>query len=247
MGFQLTTLTTLIGVLAMVTAWTTVGRRIRNSATPALPSVKHLNRTFLMMGIFFTIMFLPSLWLTFDPSQFPLYMAWGYVVGHVFLYLAFIQVALMVISMVPALAGKRRLVVLAGSAVLVAVTVFNAVTMIWGTQPSFNYEQHVTQFNASPLVGAAIGLLALLTFLPAAVLFFRNAVKTGGARRTRSVLLGVGFAMMILGGPPHDVAGNWQTYLLGDLLTIASVIILTSGVLYRFEEEQLTLEQRSAA
>jgi hypothetical protein len=158
------------------------------------------------------------------------------VVGHIFLYLAFTNVGRMVFSMTPRLASKEWLVALAGGTVLVAITIFNAVTMIWGTQPTFSADRHLTLFNANPIVGATIGLFGICTFLPAGILFLRNAAKTEGPRRVRSVLLGLGFIMMVLAGPPHDIAANWQTYMVGDIIAILSVVLAGSGVLYRFEQ-----------
>ncbi len=247
MALQITTITTVVGVITMLSAWLYVGQRIKQSDSQVLRPVQLLNQAFLFMAIFFIIMTLPSVWLSIDPPQFPGYMAWGYVVGHIFLYLAFISVGRMIFAMMPRLASKEWLVSVAGSVVLIAVTVFNAVTMIWGTQPTFNYVQHVTQFNANPLVGAAIGLMGSLTFLPAGILFLRNAFKTQGARRTRSLLLGVGFVMMVLAGPPHDIAGTWQVYMFGDILAILSTALVASGVIYRFNEGLSLAKQPEAA
>jgi len=179
---------------------------------------------------------LPTLWLNVDQTKFSDYMAWGYVVGHIFLYMAFISVGRLIFSITPRLAGKEWIVSVVGGIALVAVTIFNAVTMIWGTQPTFNFEKHVTLFNANPLVGATIGVMALLTFLPAGILFLRNASKTEGPRRTRSLLLGTGFIAMVVAGPPHDVAATWQVYMFGDIMAIISVVLVASGVVYRFEQ-----------
>jgi len=236
MALQLTTITTLIGVIAMLSAWYYVGQRIKQSDAGLMRPVKLLDSTFLYMAIFFIIMTAPTLWLTFDPAKFPLYMAWGYVVGHIFLYLAFISVGRLVFSITPRLASKEWVVSLLGGIVLVSITIFNAVTMIWGTQPAFNLDKHVTQFNANPVVGATIGLMGMLTFLPAGILFLRNGFKNQGPRRTRSLLLGSGFIAMVLAGPPHDIAASWQVYMFGDIVAIISIILVGSGVIYRFEQ-----------
>jgi hypothetical protein len=236
MAFQVTTITTSIGVITMLGAWLYVGQRIKQSDSAVMRPVRLLNFTFLFMAIFFTLMTIPGIWLSLDPTQFPLYMGWGYVVGHIFLYLAFISIGRMIFAMIPRLASKEWLVAVIGGTALVAVTIFNAITMIWGTLPSFNYDQHVTQFNANPIVGATIGILAALTFLPAGILFLRNAFKSQGAKRTRSFLLGIGFITMVVAGPPHDIASTWQVYMFGDILAILSTVLVAGGVIYRFGE-----------
>jgi hypothetical protein len=243
MSIQLTTITTTIGVITMLTAWYVVRVRAGQSHAPMPRQIELLDRHFLYMATFFTLMTLPSVWLYLDPTRFPLYMAWGYVVGHIFLYLAFINVGRLVFSITPRLANKDWLVLLVGGAITTAITIFNAVTMIWGRQPAYDYGHLVTQFNAHPLVGATIGLMGALTFLPAGVLFLRNAARSQGGRRTRSLLLGVGFILMVVAGPPHDIAGTWQLYLFGDIIAITSILLVGTGVLYRFEES-LTPEPR---
>jgi hypothetical protein len=241
MQLQLTALVTIIGIIVMFGAWAFVGQRIKGGQAETLRTVSLLRRFFLFMGIFFAIMAAPNVYVTLDPAKFPLAMAWGYVVGHIFLYLAFITIAKMICTIVPRLASKEPLITVVGSVFTVAITIVNAVTMIWGTQPTYNYARHLIEYNASPLVGASIGILGLLTILPAAVLFFVNAVKNP-ARRTRSLLLAVGFLLITTAGPLHDVARTWQLYMAADIFSIIGIILVGAGVVYRLDQS-LALNQ----
>ncbi|HSX02233.1 MAG TPA: hypothetical protein VLI05_02860 [Candidatus Saccharimonadia bacterium] len=241
MDIPLTAITTAIGVLVMFGAWFFVGQRMRQSHVAVLRPVQLFNQFFLSMAVFFTIMAVPHIWLFIDPSQFPIWMAWGYVVGHIFLYLAFINIIRMTFTIVPKLTPKAPLAVGAAIVVTVAVTIINAVTMIFGTRPSYDYVQHVTQFNASPIVGASIGIFAALAVFPPAILFIVNAFKAQGNRRVRSLILGIGLILLMTAGPLHDVAKNWQTYMLADIFSILSIIVTGTGVVYRLEQS-LTVE-----
>ncbi|HEX3082479.1 MAG TPA: hypothetical protein VHQ86_04440 [Candidatus Saccharimonadia bacterium] len=245
MAIQTTAITTLLGLLVMLGAYLYVGQRIHESKTPVLRPVRLLHQFFLSMVVFFILMSLPDLWLTFDPSKFPLYMAWGYSIGHIFLYTAFIAVGRMLFSIVPKLASKEKLLTVVLGVVTVVITVVNVITMVWGTQPAYNAERSLIQYNAAPVVGATIGLMAAITVLPAAILFLINAFQNK-ARRVRSLLLGSGFAVMVVGGPLHDVARSWQMYLAADILAIICIVLVGAGVVYRFEES-ISLERSQSA
>jgi hypothetical protein len=235
MEVQLTTLTTVIGLLVMFGAWLFVGQRLKQAQGTALRPVTLLHGFFLYMGIFFVIMAAPTVWIGLDPSKFPLYMAWGYVLGHIFLYLAFTNIGRMLFTIIPKLSSKEPVILMVGLVATAVITVINAVTMIWGTQPAYNFERHLIQYNAAPAVGASIGILALLTVMPAAILFLANAVRNP-ASRVRSLLLGSGFLLMVAGGPLHDVATSWQMYMAADIITILSVVLVGAGVVYRFNQ-----------
>jgi hypothetical protein len=244
MDIPLTAITTVVGVFVMFGAWLFVGQRMKQSHAVILRPVQLFNQFFLSMAIFFTIMAVPHIWLFTDPTRFPIWMAWGYVVGHIFLYLAFINIIRMTFTIVPRLTPKAPLAIGAAIVVTVGVTIINAITMIFGTQPSYDYVQHVTQFNASPIVGASIGIFAALAVFPPAVLFIVNAFKSQGNRRVRSLILGGGLILLMTAGPLHDVAKNWQTYMLADVLSILSIIVTGAGVVYRLEQS-LTVEPQS--
>ena len=125
--------------------------------------------------------------------------------------------------------------VIIASLYIVALTVFNAYTMIWGTLPAYDADNRVILFNAHPLVGAAIGILAAFSVLPAAVLLIRNGIRNPHLR-VRSILLGLGLFIIMTAGPLHDNAHSWQIYMVADVLSSVGLFVLAVGVLYRFEE-----------
>ncbi|MDB5178594.1 MAG: hypothetical protein JWN01_537 [Patescibacteria group bacterium] len=246
MFIPITAITTLVGVLVMFGAWVFVGSRIRQAHTATLRPVLLLHKFFLHMAIFFLLMWAPHLWITFDPINFSLPMAIGYTFGHIFLYLAFIDIAQMTCVIVPKLASKERLATLVGYALCVVITTINAITMIWGKQPTFDYANNVTLFNAHPIVGASIGILAAVSVLPAAVLFIINAFKSHSTRRVRSLLLGTGFFLLMTAGPLHDVARTSQLYLIADIFSMVSIVLVGIGVVYRLEQS-LSLSSPASA
>ena len=236
MYIPLTALTTLIGTSVMFGAWAFVGYRLRQSHSVATRPIQLLHKFFFYMAVFFLVMWVPHLWITFDPANFSLPMAIGYTVGHIFLYLAFIAIAQMTCVIVPKLAPREHLVAIVGYVLGVFITLVNAITMIWGTQPTFDYVNSVTLFNAHPIIGASIGILAAITVLPAAILFLINAFKSHGARRVRSLLLGSGLFLLMTAGPLHDTARTGQVYLVADIFSMISIILVGIGVVYRLEQ-----------
>lgn len=222
--------------LVMLGAWLFVGYRIHQTVGVVQRPVHFMHQFFLFMALFCACISLPYIWLAKDPSLFPTAMAWGYVVGHIFCYIAFMYIARMVFAMVPKLADKDRLVVAVWLTYAAILTVVNAKTMIWGIQPIFSYDNNLTEFRTAPVVGNAIVLLALFTIVPAIVLFVRNAIKSQGGARNKAMLLAGGFLLMMVAGPMHDVARTGTVYAAADFISMISAIILGYGVIYRLEQ-----------
>ena len=184
-------------------------------------------------------MFLPNLWLDVEPSKFPLYMAIGYTFGHIFLFIAGTEMARLFCSMIPRLSSWDKPVLAIGILYNIVATIITGATMIFGTQPSYDYAAHVVLFNASTATGILLAVFMLIAVLPPAILFVRNGIRSYG-NRTRSLLLGIGFMVMIVGGPLHDNAKTGMMYMAADVLSIVSVVLVSSGVLYRYEEKLAT-------
>jgi hypothetical protein len=217
----------------MTIAWVYIGRRINETRLAVAKPIRLLHRFFVFMAIFFAFMFTPHLLINIQPALFPQAMAWGYVIGHIFLYIAFTYIMRVTCAIVPQLASKEKAVIVVAAFFNVAITALNAQTMIWGIQPAYDTVRNITQLNASVIVGAAIGIFALVSLLPAAILFLVIAVKGKGGHRIRSLLLGAGLVIMTIAGPLHDVALNWQQFLIADIFTTLSIILIGSGVVYR--------------
>ncbi len=217
-----------------------IGQRIQQSRIAVSRPVRLLNKFFFQMSLFFFLMTLPYVWLYTEPSLFSPLMAWGYTVGHIFLYIACLHIIRMTVTIIPQLASKDRLVIVAGLVANIILTILTAATMIYGTQPIYDYERHITQFNAVPVVGISIGIFAGLAMIPPALLFLHRAIRSKGSGRIRPLLLGIGFLLMAIAGPLHDNAQNWQTFVIADIFTIAAIALLGLGIVYRLEQNLAT-------
>ncbi len=231
----LTAITTLVGSIAMLGSWFYIGLRIKHLGGAVPSQVVYLHTFFLYMGIFFLFMFAPHLALKSDPSQFPFLMAWGYVIGHVFLYLAFLSVARVMFSLAPRLARHAKVMLAIGYIVAIILTILNFVTMVNGHRPQFDNDKSVTLFNAAPIVGAGIAIYAAVAIFPTAILIIINGIRNPSAR-TRSFLLGAGLFLLMAAGPLHDTARTWQLYTVADVVSMLSLMVLATGVAYRLTE-----------
>lgn len=200
---------------------------------------------FLFMAIFGGFMTIPYFWLHMGPAAFSAPMAWGYVVGHIFLYLACLNAALMVCTLVPQLNNAGRIVTVIWVLFIIAITAVNAKTMIWGVQPIFDPNLSLTEFRASPIVGAGIGAQAMVGLFPAFVLFAINGIKGSGSRRVKSILLAAGFLVIIAGGPMHDLARTAAFYATADLLTVLGVLLLGIGIGYQVDTSLVAAPEKS--
>jgi hypothetical protein len=236
MQIPLTGFSTIGDAIISLVAWLFIGYRINRSGGAALRPVRLMHKFFLYIAVFFTLMGLPLFVIYSHPEQFPALMAWGYTVGHIFLYIALVYLVLMVMEIIPQLTSKQHWAVWLGTVANVGVTILTAVTMIWGRQPAFDYANNVTHFNAAPAVGISIVVFAMLSFLPPAILFLINTFRGDSGRRLRSLLLGFGFLVVTAAGPLHDNAQTGQVYAIADVFTFLAMCLIGAGVAYRLEQ-----------
>lgn len=232
----LTGITTFFGSIIMLGSWIFIGQRLKTSQNGGSYQSRLLHQFFLFMGLFFLISAAPHTLIENRPADFPLAMAVAYVIGHIFVYLAFLSLIRMMCSIIPGLNHKETLIATLCLLAITAITVFNAITMIWGTRPEFSQAQGITLPHAHPLVAAFIAIFGGLAMLPTAIMMIINGI-TGRSNRLRSFLLGGGLTLLILAGPLHDIATNAQVYITGDVLTDVALLTVAGGVAYRIEDK----------
>jgi hypothetical protein len=232
----LTAIPAILGTVVMAASWVYMNNRIKAASGSVQRSTHLLHNFFLFNTLFFATISVPYYWLVASPDEFGSVMAWAYVIGHIFLYLAFMNVAIMVCTLIPKLNKVERYLVPVYVLVIIGITLYNAKTMIFGIQPIFDYEHNIAVPRAATAVGLTIAVSALASTLPAVVLFIINGIKASGPARLRSLVLALGFFMLIAAGPVHDLAKTGTIYALADVFTIVSLLIIGTGVMYHFEQ-----------
>lgn len=93
-------------------------------------------------------------------------------------------------------------------------------------------EARITHYNVGILVSASIGIWALIFIAGFGGIFFLyQGFKTKEHFvKVRSIILGIGFLLWIVGGPLHDFATTTAIYLFADVLLLASFIVILSGI-----------------
>jgi len=231
----LTILTTLGGSLLLFASWYLISARINRAEVPPSRQIIFLRGFYFYIAVFFLLMFLPHLLLNFDASKFPLYMSLGYTIGHIFYYVSLLYLSRALFSLVPQLAKREKIATMLSVIIGSIITVLTTVTMVFGKRPAFDYAHHVTLFNANPVVGVSIAVFSFIIVAPTAFLMILNGIHNPSAR-VRSFLLGGGLFVLLTGGPIHDNARTGMVYAAADILTIVGLLIVTSGLLYRFDE-----------
>ena len=230
-NIPLTAITTLTGAAIMGYAWIYLGRKAHDPQKPVWQSVRYMHKFFLHMMIFFAIMSIPYLW-TNNPTWFSVSAAWAYVVGHVFMYLSLMYVSRMTFSLIPRLSTYDKPLTAVWLVAIVLQTAFNAKTMIWGVQPTYDYRLHLTEFHTYTGVGIVLGLMAAIAFVPTIILFTTNAIRARGVERVKPALLSVGFFLITTAGPLHDNARSAQQYALADIFTTLGMVVVLSGIAF---------------
>lgn len=236
------------GLVVMLSAYLFIRKRSKASGKPVSKSVEFMRKFFLFFGIFYLPVSLPFIFLETSPSQFPMAMAIGFMVGHIFLYLAYMYTLRMTFSLIPQLADKDKWAV--GWGVLIALlgTGLAFFTMVLGTPPSYDYSKHIVDYQQAPPLAATIAIGAIIAWIPAGIFFVSHAIRNR-ASRTRSLLLGVGFITLTVVGPLHGLAQNWQMFVIADVATIGSIIMIGAGIAYKIshDDSQPAAERRVSA
>lgn len=230
--------------VTLAAAWLYLGNQAEKAHGAVQQPVRFMHTFFLYMAIFAGIISLPYFWLGADPAGFPLAMAWGYVIGHVFAYLAFLYIARTTFALIPRLSSYDKILVPVWLIVSALVTIVNAKTMIWGVRPIYNYTSHLTELRAAPIVGASIAVIAMFAFLPAIVLFVVATVKARGIDRVKPATLALGFLLLTIAGPMHDIARSDVFYAIADVVSIISVLVIDFGVVFRIEHRLADIQPR---
>ena len=243
-NIPLTEIMSCLSCIVMAVAWLYIGRQIDKTPGTVQRPVHFMHQFFLYMAIFAACISLPYLALGMGSAAFSSAMAWGYVVGHVFCYIAFMYIMRMVFALVPRLNAYDRVVIIGWVVATIVVTAINAKTMIWGVQPVYVYHLDLVELRAAPIVGASIAIMAFVSFVPAIILFGVNTVKSQGARRLKSGLLLGGMLLLMVAGPMHDVARVGVVYAAADVLSMVSMLIIGTGVVYRLQHGLTGEEER---
>ncbi|MDO8424557.1 MAG: hypothetical protein Q7S70_01295 [bacterium] len=188
---------------------------------------------FFLFMISMIIAHIPLFFYHKDHEIFSRDMHWGYLIGHIFLYLSlavFIRLPLHWVAPRLKNAGSVFFLLLGG-----VTTVLN---VLKPSLPEYSHSTGITFFNVDPLVGKLVALNVLLVWVPAGIYFIVKGVRSQERNvRWRALLLGIGLLVATLGGPLHDISREPIVFLIADIVVLAGIIILASGVMYRDKSE----------
>lgn len=184
---------------------------------------------FITVGIFQLIMGLTHLILYINAGMFVEVMNWGYIIGHVFLYLS-LALALMV--PLELIFPGKKIKYYAASLIGIFGLAITYINITKPTHPVYESTTGITFFNVDPAVGGLIPIIVLLSWGVAAIMFIINGIKSRRNRivLVRSLVISVGFIITIVGGPLHDVAKTSAQFLIADILTLLGFLTLASGI-----------------
>lgn len=212
--------TTGIGTFLTSLAWLFFYYKLSKNKSSGNDFVKYFKGFSLFFGLFFLIFSIPSILIPDNATLLGIF----YLIGHVFCYIA---LAFMVrISFLLAKPGSSSLgafivFLIAGA----AATVLNIVY--------FNYpyaKDGVMQWAQAPQVGAVIGILSTIAFLPVAILFIKEAISQPKNRK-RYGLIAAALIVTIVCGPLHDMSASAVVLMMADVLSIVACAMAFFGVI----------------
>lgn len=157
----------------------------------------------------------------------------GYAIGHIFLYLSFavfIQLPLQWIAPHFKNLGSAFFLLLGG--------VTTTLNFLLPSLPEFSHATGVTLLNVSPLVGKLVALNVVLAWVPAGIYFIVKGARSHEKNvRWRAMLLGIGLIVATIGGPLHDISQQAMMFLVADIVVLAGIVIVASGVMYKIQEQ----------
>jgi hypothetical protein len=152
----------------------------------------------------------------------------GYLIGHFFLYIA--------------CAYLVRVWLLIANPLFDSINVFKFY-IIWGLAVTilnlyfFNYflldKDVIIPSLVKSVMSVTIIIIIILSFLPAAIIFIREAINQP-RQRVRYSLIAASLMTIIVGGPLHNIK---SFYLLADLITAIGFLLLFWGVMSGIKSE----------
>ena len=207
-----------------------VGRIVLGRAKDTLahnPIYLYLALFFILSGIFMILIGAAHMTLFLHPEMFMYAQNWGYLTSHIFLYASNAYMA-RVLSLIFFPRFERPYFY----TMLVAGAIVTIVNILLPGAPMFDVTNGLSYFNTDPLVGPLIPLIIIPVYIPAAILFAVQAFRsTGREIRQRGILMAVGFAVLFIFGPLHDVAHTTIEYALADIFTLVGFFMIAGAVL----------------
>jgi hypothetical protein len=209
-------------------------------------ALKYFMWFFILLGIFQTIMGLPHIVLYSQQSTFPRLMNWGYIIGHVFLYLGLAYAIVMPLQLY--FPSRPKLKQLVFYFIIIFGIIITLLNLIKPNAPVFDQTSGSTLLNVNKLVGALIGIITTLSLLPAAVLLIYNGWRLRSDRFVliRSLLMGGGLLIALFFGPLHDRAQTALAFMAADIGTMFGILLTAAGALYR-RQPNAARQQTTAA
>jgi hypothetical protein len=225
----------LISLVATFVSWLFISQRLKRNPSKSTYQARLLATSFLYSIFYGVFMLTPHLLLSVRPDLFPQAMAIGFVLGHFFLYLSFLQMIRLTISIVPSLSNKEHIGTALGLIVIVLLTVYSASSMIWGTHPQFDQATGITDFNTNPVIDLGNAAFGILGAVPAAILMIVNGAVNPYMRR-RSFLIGGGIIILMFAGPLVESAREPMSFAIANSISVLGLLTLTMGVAYRINQ-----------
>ncbi len=205
---------------------------------------------FSFLSLFLLFMALPHTYLLFprkNDEAFINAMQWGFIIGHMFTYLAHATFVRLTLGWsVPRLKNLGTVFFSLGTPFfLIFGGIITAFNIMRPGNPVFDLATGLTLFHSDPLVGNLIAIETSLLFIPSAIFFIVKGIKSQEKIvRNRALFIGFGLVVTTIGGPLHDIAQVSLVVLMADTLVLAGLCILAVGVFYKIgvknTEPQLT-------
>lgn len=212
--------TTGIGTFLTSLAWLFFFYKLNKNKSSSNEFVKYFKGFSLFFGLFFLVFSVPSMLFSENSTLLGV----CYLIGHALCYIGLAH--LVRISFLLAKPGSSSL----GAFVmfLIAGALATIMNIIF-----FNYpyvKDGVMQWGQTPQVGAAIGILSIIAFLPVAILFTKEAIVQPKNRK-RYGLIAAAMFVTIICGPLHDVTSSAVILMVADLLSIIACSMAFFGVI----------------
>lgn len=156
----------------------------------------------------------------------------GYIVGHVFLYMAEAYIVLVPMYLYFSKDDYEKYGLNYSRLLLAFGAVITIINIMMPTNPVFDEKTGVTLFNVPPLVANLIPVITIISVGFSGILFLAKSAKLQGSSKIKAIILGIGMIVIVIGGPMHETAKNIFEYFLADFLVVVAFFIVMLGIYY---------------
>ena len=211
-----------ISALCFFCAWKLYGAYKKDTANKV---IEYFFKAYVMAVVAYLFFSLPRIIM---PDQ-SFYLGVGFIIAQLFLFIATAYLAMVTTFFIDPLRYKISFWLFMILAIVVII-----LFIIYFGMPVYDKKTGITDWHIDPIAGIASSVLFLTVLLPSTIYFFsRGVCSHNKIVRVRSLLISIGFILLMIATYTFYQASSETQVFVSDLFSLSSFLVIFLGVYYK--------------